>query len=186
MAESQESPQTNSDKREFTPKEETEITAKWYGDTSFEGRTKAEFDALRQEVKKATILDFEKLRNDRDYSRLIYENPFVDDFLTQNTMTDLSVIHDDRDTIGLSESQFEKLVAALGPEVQAKWRGEIAKHRTMKEALQGMLKQFTPEEIRSHRTETTATMKKEIELQEKNIPHQMLKPALFPKKKKLQ
>lgn len=183
MSSSPEFPASDNDKREFTPKEEAEITRKWYFDTSFEGRTKAEFDALRREVLEATTLDFTKLRNDQDYGRLIYENPLVGDFLTKSTITELWIIYEERNALGLSDAQFQKLVKILGPTVQRNWDKEVANHKVLTEAIQAADEQFTPDEIREHRHETTGIMKKEIDLQAQNIPHEMAKPPLFPRKK---
>lgn len=181
MAPSPEIPPANSPKREFTPEEENEITGKWYADASFEGRTKAEFDAFRSEVRKATTLDFIKRRDDRDYSRLIYENPHVEGFLAEMTVTDLVMIYENKEVIGLSKEQFQRLLATFGEDVQEKFREGIAMGRLMKD-LYG---QFTSEELREHSDATFAAMIKEIELQETNTPHQEVTlPGLFPEKKK--
>jgi hypothetical protein len=183
MPSSPEIPPLNRDKPEFTPKEEAEITREWYFDTSFEGRTKAEFDALRQEVQKSTSLDLSRLRSDQDYSRLIYENPLVSDFLAKSTIADLWIIYEDRNVLGLSEEQFRKLVEVLGSDIQRKWNRELATHKVLKETIRAANEQFTPEELGEHRNETTGIMKKEIGLQAQNIPHEIVMPPLFPQKK---
>src|SRR5690242_10148394 len=102
MPRSAEQPSTNNEKNDFTREEEREITSNWYGDTSFEDRTSAEFEALREELKKATVLDFTKFQQDGDYARLILENHLVDEFLTEETLRTLQRIHDGRRDIGLS------------------------------------------------------------------------------------
>lgn len=182
-----EKPSTNIGKQEFTPEQEDEITRKWYGHTSFEGRTKAEFDALREEVRKATTVDFNRRRSDRDYRRLLHENPLVNDFLTHRTLSDLADIYEAKDAIGLSEEQFEKLLATFGPEIQEEFHKEHTRDEAWGEAIREAYKEFTPEEIREHLNEATATMKTEIELQEQNIPHQRKElPGVLPRKKKSQ
>src|SRR5712692_10748789 len=93
MARSPEQPPKNSGTQKFTPQERAEITRKWYDDTSHAGRTGAEFKALREEVRKATILDFVRLRNDRDYETLSHENPHVHKFENDLTVLDLQIIH---------------------------------------------------------------------------------------------
>ncbi|SRR6266478_3069138 len=118
MALSPETTKGNSGKQEFTPEEEAEITAKWYFDTSFEGRTGAEFKALRDEVRKATTLDFVRRRKDRDYDSLIYENPYVVEFMKDMTVFDLESIYEHRKDLGLSEDQFRKLLTIFDSSVQ--------------------------------------------------------------------
>src|SRR5258708_31857615 len=94
MTRSPEQPQTNDGKPKFSPKEEAEIVRKWYFDTSHAGRTGAEFNALREEVRKATILDFIKLRDDLDYKSLSDENPYVQEFMNDITVFDLERIYE--------------------------------------------------------------------------------------------
>jgi hypothetical protein len=180
MGQSKEKPQVNKDDEVHATEEEREITRKWYNDTSFEGRTKAEFDALREEVRRATSLDFNKLRADRDYSRLIYENPLFAQLLTDTALIDVEMIYEERDKIGLSEEQFQRLLVIFGPEVQNAFRKQIAE----REIVAHLYGQFSADELKRHSDETTAIMKKEIELQERNVPHEMLKPSLFPTKRK--
>jgi hypothetical protein len=176
---SAEKAQPNNYQQEFSQEEEREITQKWYNHASFEGRTKLEFSALREKVRKSTTLDFVLLKKDQDYSRLIYENPFVADFLTDQTLTDLNVIYEDRADLGISDEQFEKLLTVFGKDVVTKFHEEITTGRIIKKAY----RQFTPEELARHSNETFATMKKEIDLQEKDISHRMLRPPLLPRKK---
>jgi hypothetical protein len=179
MPRSPEQPSINKEKTDFTPEEEREITDKWYGDTSFEGRTSVEFQALREELKKATVLDFTKFNNDGDYARLIFENHLVDEFLTEETIQTLQLIYDERRVIGLSELQFQKLLRIFDSEVQKKFREEI----TEAQLLKGVFKQFSPDEMEENRRDRLAIMNNEIALQNKNIPHP--KPRLpFPGKKK--
>jgi hypothetical protein len=171
--------QADNSKQEFGPGEELKTTQKWYKDTSFEGRTKAEFSALREEIRASATLDFVKLQKDRDYSRLIHENPLVNEFLTEQTLNDLIMIYEDRAALGISDEQFQKLLAIFGTDIVTKFREEIETDDIIKQVYKG----FTPEELGRHSNETLATMRNEIELQEKNIPHPMLKPTLLPKKK---
>jgi len=42
---------------------------------------------------------------------------------------------------------------------------------------------FSPAEVKEHSNETLAAMKKEIELQEQNKPHEPAKLRFFPKKR---
>jgi hypothetical protein len=179
MPQSPEQPPIDKEQAQFTPEEERQITSAWYGDTSFEGRSSAEFKALRKELRKATILDFTKFQNDEDYARLIYENHLVDEFLTEETLRSLQLIYDERQSIGLSEEQFQKVLRIFDSGVQKKFREEIAEGGLIK----GFYKQFSPEEMEENRSQHLAIMKKEIELQSKNISRP--RPRLpFPSKEK--
>lgn len=178
MGRSPEMPPADHRQDELDPDEEREITRKWYNDASFEGRTSNEFQALREELRKAETFDFLRYREDDDYRRLIHENRLLQDFIDEETLITLSSIYEHRDEIGLSEDQFEKLLRIFGDEVREKFHEEIETGEILKE----MYRQFTPEEIEQHRKESLDTMKKEIDLQEQNIPHASLKPSLFPKK----
>jgi hypothetical protein len=183
MRTSPENPAPNETPSGFSPQEELEITKKWYADTSFEGRTKADFEALRSEVRHSTTLDFARRLRDRDYRRLIFENPYVNDFLTESTVTDLLLLYDKKADFGLSEEQFRKLVGALGPEILQKWDEETESEKALTKAMQEALGQFSPDERKQHQHEITALMKNEIDLQEKGIQHKMRRPSLLPRKK---
>src|SRR5437667_7043776 len=102
MAQSPEEPPINDNQSEFTPEQRNEIARKWYNETSHEGRTGAEFKALREEVLQSTVLDFVRYREDRDYEDLAHENPYVKEFLNDMTKFDLARIFDSRKEIGLS------------------------------------------------------------------------------------
>jgi len=184
MARSSEQPPINDDDRKFTPEEKREITRKWYLDTSHEGRTGAEFKALREEVRKATILDFVRLRDDRDYEALSHENPSVQKFTNDLTVLDLQIIHGHREEIGLSEGQFEKLLAIFEQDVQNEFRKKIAHLQALKGIYKEAQKHFSPAEWKEHSDESLAAMKKETELQEQNVPHEPPKLSPFPKKKR--
>ena len=177
-----EQPPINGESPKFTPQERNEIARKWYDDTSHAGRTGAEFKALREEVRKASVLDFVKLRNDRDYETLSHENPYVQEFMNDLTVLDLQVIHGHRKEIGLSDEQFEKLVAIFEPGIQSEFRKKTANLQTLKGVYREAQNHFSPIEWTEHRDESLATMKKETELQELNVPHEPAKLSPFPKK----
>lgn len=169
-------PELNNAKEDLGVDEEREITRKWYKDASFEKRTSSEFKALREELRKARVLDFEKYRNDNDYRRLIHENQFLQDFVENETLITLSTIHDRMEEIGLSEEQFRKLVSPFGKTLHKRLLEQIGAGKMVEELFRG----FTPKEMAQHEREQVETMKEEIGLQEKNIPHTPQKPSLFP------
>jgi hypothetical protein len=180
MARSPEQPPKDDADRKFNPEEEKEITRKWYKDTSFEGRTGAEFKALRKEVREATILDFTRYRDDQDYKNLTYENPHVREFMDKETKYILVKIFEERADIGLSDEQFNRLLARFDENVQDGVRQFIAST----EAVGALFKRFSPAELKEHSEEYLAAMQKEIELQERNVPHKRVKlPPPFPQKK---
>jgi hypothetical protein len=183
MARSPEQSPISGDKQKFTARERNEITRRWYDDTSHAARTGAEFKALREEVRKATVLDFVKLRNDRDYESLSNENPYVQEFMNDLTVLDLQVIHGHRDEIGLSDEQFEKLLAIFEPDVQSEFRRKTANLHALKGIYTEARKQFSLAELEEHSDESLSEMKRETELQEQNIPHEPTKLSPFPKKK---
>jgi len=178
MARSPEQPPIN-DKPKFTREQRNEIGRKWYDDTSFEGRTGAEFKALREEVQKATVLDFARYRDDRDYERLVHENPHAREFMDDTTKYDLVKIYDCRKEIGLSDEQFDKLLSVFDEGIQKRVRTFIADGR----AAKAFYKLFSPAELEEHSEEALAAMQNETELQERNIPHERVKLSLFPRKK---
>jgi len=178
MARSPEQPPIN-DKLKFTPEQRNEIARKWYNDTSFEGRTGAEFEALREEVQKATVLDFARYRDDRDYERLVDENPHVREFMDETTKYDLVKIYDCRKEIGLSDEQYDKLLSVFDEHMQKSVRAFIADGR----AAKALYKLFSPAELKEHSEEALAAMQKETELQAQNIPHERVKLSLFPRSK---
>jgi hypothetical protein len=184
MARSPEQPPINGGNQKFTPQEKTEITRKWYDDTSHAGRTGAEFKAIREEVRKATILDFVRLHDDRDYETLTYENPYVQRFTNDLTVLDLQMIHGHREEIGLSDEQFKKLLAIFEPDVQREFRKKVANLQALKGIYKEAQKHFPPAEWKELSDENLAAMKEETELQEQNIPHEPTKLSPFPKKKR--
>jgi hypothetical protein len=178
MARSPEQPPIENN-RKFTPDQEDEITRKWYNDTSFEGRSGAEFKALREELRKTHVLDFRRYRGDRDYENLIDENPHVQQFRADMTKYDLLAIHDSRKEIGLSDEQFKKLLSIFDEDIQKSVHAFIAQS----DAVKTLYKSFSPAELKDHSDEVTAEMKREIELQEQNIPHERVRLRPFPRKK---
>ena len=162
----------------------TGIIRKWYLDTSHEGRTGAEFKALREEVRKATVLDFIKLDNDLDYKSLTNENPYVREFMNDITVFDLERIYEHKKDIGLSEEQFEKLVTIFGQHVQDAFRNSIAEGDVMRQIYRETDNLFLPAEMQEHSDESLAAMKRETELQEQNLPHESVKLSFFPKRKR--
>jgi len=184
MTPSPEQPPTSSGNRRFTPEREAEITRKWYFDTSHEGRTGAEFAALREEVRKATVLDFEKLRDDLDYKNLTNENPYMQEFTNDITVFDLERIYEHRNGIGLSDEQFEKLLGIFDKEVRDAFRKSIADGEVVSDIHRKANKYFSPAELKEHSEETLAAMRRETELQEENLPHEPVKLSFFPKKKR--
>src|SRR5437879_5185908 len=150
MARSSEQPPINDGNQEFTSQEKAEITRKWYDDTSHAGRTGAEFKALREELRKATTLDFVRLRDDRDYETLSHENPYVQTFENDLTVLDLQMIHGHREEIGLSDEQFEKLLAIFEPDIQIEFRKKIANLRTFREIVKEAQKPFSTAESMEH------------------------------------
>jgi hypothetical protein len=183
MAQSPEQPPINSDKQKITP-DEAEVVRKWYFDTSHAGRTSAEFKALREEVRKATVLDFIKLRDDLDYKSLSHENLYVQEFMNDVTVFDLERIHEHRKDIGLSDQQFEKLLAIFEQDVQDAFHKSIADGEAVADLYKKADRHFSPGEIQEHSDESLAAMKREIELQEQNLPHEPVKLSFFPKKKR--
>jgi len=184
MARSLEQPPINDDKQKFTSQERAEITRKWYDDTSHAGRAGAEFKALREEVRKATILDFVRLRNDRDYETLSYENPYVQRFTNDLTVLDLQMIHGHREEIGLSDEQFEKLLAIFELDVQREFRKKVANLQALTGIYKEAQKHFPPAEWKELSDENLSAMKKETELQEQNVPHEPVKLPFFPKRRR--
>ncbi len=181
---SPEQPPTNDGKPKFSPEEEAEIIRKWYFDTSHTGRTGAEFKALREEVRKATALDFIKLRDDLDYKSLSNENPYVQEFMNGMTVFDLERIYEHRRDIGLSEEQFEKLLGIFGQYVQDAFRKSLADGEAMRHVYKEADKLFPAAEMQEHSDESLEAMKRESELQEQNLPHEPAKLSFFPKKKR--
>jgi hypothetical protein len=183
MAQSPELPSINSDKRQITP-EEAEITRKWYFETSHEGRTGAEFNALREEVRQATVLDFEKLRDDLDYKNLTKENPYVQEFVSDMTVFDLERIYEHRQDVGLSGEQFETLLAIFDKDVQYAFRKAIADGEVVSDLYKKADKYFSPAELKEHSEESLTAMNRETELQQQNLPHEPAKFSFFPRKKR--
>jgi hypothetical protein len=182
MAESREQPSIGDNKGEVKPTE-AEITRKWYFDTSHEGRTGAEFNVLREEVRKASVLDFGKLHKDLDYKNLVNENPYVQEFVNDVAVFDLERIYEHRKDIGLSDQQFEKVLAIFGQHTQDAFRKSIADSEAVSRLYKLADKHFSPVEIKEHSDESLAAMNRETELQEQNIPHEPVNLSFFPKKK---
>src|SRR5438552_4856309 len=116
MGHSFETPQPSGG-HESSSADESKITAKWYFDTSHEGRTGAEFRAMREELRKATMLDFIKMRSDLDYRCLMHENPYLEEFTKDVTVFNLVRVYEARRDIGLSEEQLLKLLAVFDQDV---------------------------------------------------------------------
>ncbi len=60
---------------------------------------------------------------------------------------------------------------------------EIAEGEAMTRVFKDVDRHFSPAEVKEHSNETLAAMKKEIELQEQNKPHEPAKLRFFPKKR---
>lgn len=179
MGRSPELPEINNGLEEPEDAEAREITRKWYNDASFEGRTSSEFNALREQLRKSNTLDFAKYRTDDDYRRLIHENPLLREFVDEEALITILNIYDHRDEIELSAQQFEKLLRIFGDSIREKFHEQLHTGEMIKDAY----RQFPPEKIAKHQKELLATLKREIGLQEQNIPHSPLKPSPFPEKR---
>jgi hypothetical protein len=179
MARSPEKPPINDASLRSATPEEKEIARRWYDDTSHAGRTSAEFKVLREELRKTTVLDFVKYRGDRDYENLIDENPHVQEFRADTTKYDLLRIRERRKEIGLSDEQFNRLLSIFDEDIQKNVHTFIAQSG----AVKTLYKRFSPAKLKEHSDEVTAEMKREIELQEQNIPHERVKLSPFPRKK---
>lgn len=122
--------------------EKAALFRRWYGHTSWEGRSDAEFEKMREELRAATILDFEQYENDKDYRHLITENPRVEGFLDGHEVLILMAIHDRLRDIGITESQFEKMKEAFSERAVETFED----NRITGQAIAETFKHMSPEE----------------------------------------
>ena len=100
-----------------------------FGEASWEGRSVEDFQKLKQELIHATSLDFTRYYSDSDYRRLIFDNPNVRRFLTEEAAYDVLRIYDRADLMGISPVQMDKIIDTFVPEVRQEVQRALQKRR---------------------------------------------------------
>src|ERR1039458_6371982 len=125
-------------KRESEQPPADKLMREWYNDTSWEGRSPREFEDVRREARKAPSLDFDRYFHDKDYQRLIHENPRMQQLMFEEEAVSLMALWDRRTQVGISPGQFEGLVSAFSPEAVKRFKRNVATEQALRSGYGGM------------------------------------------------
>ncbi len=139
--------------------QEDKLAREWYNDTSWEGRSPREFQELRKELRETTSLDFTRYFDDKDYHRLLHENPRMQQLTFREETVSLMALRDRIKEAGISPRQFEKLLPAFSPQAVKEFR----KNQATEELLRGAAAHTSGAEAAAMKASITHRMEHTIE-----------------------